>query len=201
VLGGMTHREPGARLSSADAAVRLRLLAQSEAAAEAVAGAAEATVMPDTGVTTGTYTPTGVFGAADAPTQALDPTRAYPATRAFAPADAPALLLPGESTADATAATVAFGAGTSRQAAEAPAASTRPTRTTAWPRVLTGRTGLAVLAVAAAALITIIVLGFTLRPAAQADAPVGSSASSPAYPDVSGTIGDHLRQLQESVAP
>ncbi|MEB0015292.1 hypothetical protein QN416_27265, partial [Glaciimonas sp. Cout2] len=67
--------------------------------------------------------------------------------------------------------------------------------------VLTGRTGLAVLAVAAVALITIVVLGFTLRPAAQADAPAGPSTSTTAYPDVAGTLGDHLRQLQESVAP
>jgi len=52
------------------------------------------------------------------------------------------------------------------------------------------------------ALLTIVVLGFTLRPAAQADAPAGSSTSSPVvYPDVPGTLGDHLRQLQESVAP
>ena len=48
----------------------------------------------------------------------------------------------------------------------------------------------------------VIVEDFTLRPAAQADAPAGPSTSSPiAYPDVAGSLGDHLRQLQESVAP
>ncbi|MDY7528565.1 MULTISPECIES: serine/threonine-protein kinase [Cryobacterium] len=205
VLGGMTRREPDERLRPADAAVRLRLLAQSEAAAETIAGTTEATVSPDAGATTEAYTPASVLPAADAPTQALDPTAAYAATRAFAPADTPTRVLPGESTVFAsagfTAETVSFGAGEPRQAAGAPAASARPPRSTAWPRVLTGRTGLAVLAVAAVALITIVVLGFTLRPAAQADAPAGPSTSTTAYPDVAGTLGDHLRQLQESVAP
>jgi len=182
VLGGMTHREPGERLSSADAAVRLRQLAQSEAAAEAVAGAAKATVLPDAG---------------DA-TQALDPTQALAVTSVFAGADAPTRVLPADSTAE----TVAFGAGTAPQATGTTEASTRPPHAWTRPRVLTGRTGLAVLVAVAAALITIVVLGFTLRPAAQADAPAGPSTSSPiAYPDVAGSLGDHLRQLQESVAP
>ncbi|MDY7541020.1 MULTISPECIES: serine/threonine-protein kinase [unclassified Cryobacterium] len=181
VLGGMTHREPGERLSPADAAVRLRLLAQSEAAAEAVAGAGatDAPLTPDAG---------------DA-TQALDPTQALAATSVFAVADVPTRVLPADSTAE----TVALGAATAPQAT---GATTRPPHGWIRPRVLTGRTGLAVLVAAAVALITIVVLGFTLRPAAQADAPAGSATNSPiAYPDVAGSLGDHLRQLQESVAP
>jgi tRNA A-37 threonylcarbamoyl transferase component Bud32 len=187
VLRGMTHREPGERLSAADAAVSLRLLAQSEAAVEAVAvaaavaGEADARRTPDAG---------------DA-TQALDPTQSLAATSVFAVADVPTRVLPADSTAE----TVALGAATVQQAAGAPAASARPARPRARPRVLTGRSGLAVLAVAAVALITTVVLGFTLRPGAQADAPAGSSASTPAYPDVAGSLGDHLQQLQESVAP
>ena len=200
VLGGMTHREPGERLRPADAAVRLRLLAQSEAADTADA---------PTSAYAPADAPTRGFLAPGAPTRALDPAQESAVTRAFAPADAPTLLLPGEHSGSATdrsgggstAETVAFGAGTPGRATEAPAASVRPPRATAWPRVLTGRTGLAVLLVAAAALFTIVVLGFTLRPAAQADAPTGSSTSAPAYPDVAGALGEHLRQLQESVAP
>ncbi|MCI4657050.1 serine/threonine-protein kinase [Cryobacterium zhongshanensis] len=200
VLGGMTQREPGARFSPADAAVRLRLLAQSEAADTADA---------PTSAYAPADAPTRGFLAPSAPTRALDPAQESAATRAFAPADAPTLFLPGEPSGSATdrsgggstAETVAFGAGTPGRATEAPAASVRAPRATAWPRMLTGTTGLAVLLIAAAALITIVVLGVTLRPAAQADAPAGSSTSAPAYPDVTGTLGEHLRQLQESVAP
>ncbi|WP_241976013.1 serine/threonine-protein kinase [Cryobacterium algoricola] len=210
VLGGMTQREPGARFSPADAAVRLRLLAQSEAADTANAPtSASAPADAPTRAYAPADAPTRGFLAPGAPTRALDPAQESAVTRAFAPADAPTLFLPGEPSGSATdrsgggstAETVAFGAGTPGRATEAPAASVRAPRATAWPRVLTGRTGLAVLLVAAAALITIIVLGVTLRPAAQADAPAGSSTSAPAYPDVAGTLGDHLRQLQESVAP
>jgi tRNA A-37 threonylcarbamoyl transferase component Bud32 len=188
VLGGMTRREPGERLSPADAAVRLRLLAQSEAVHESVAGPAGETLLLDT---------LTALDPLDA-TQALDPAAGLTATRKFGTADAATLLL----NVDTPAQTLAFGAGEAPHAAGVPAASARPARTRTRPRLLTGRTGVVVLGVALAAAVLAIVLGVTLRPTAQADAPAGPATSSPVvYPDVAGTLGDHLRQLQESVAP
>ncbi len=80
--------------------------------------------------------------------------------------------------------------------------------TPASPTTHSRRRRFAFIGAAAAVLLVVIVLALSLpRPGTTGPAESGTSpspkpaASSVAYPDVSGPLGDHLRQLQRSVAP
>ena len=80
--------------------------------------------------------------------------------------------------------------------------------TPASPATPSRRRRFAFIGAAAAVVLVVIVLALPLsRPSATGPAATSTppspqpAASSVAYPDVSGTLGDHLRQLQRSVAP
>ena len=181
VLAGMTARDPAERLSSADAAVRLRDLvpagsagagpgpdpASADAPTELLTAAAEgtaATTLLPAATAEGTAA-TKLFPAAtgNEPTQVLTRSEAE---------------LPTEQTAK-----------TERLSPVTPPARPNPARRSR-PRVR--RRPLIIGALVAVA--AVIALVFALQPTDPAPEP-------PAYPAVDGDLGTHLQQLQESVNP
>ena len=120
----------------------------------------------------------------------LDPTKLLTAAEEYPPT----MVL---ASAEQLAPTVVLAAPTSNASPAKPSTPSTPSRRR-----------IALIGAAAAAVLVMIVLALSL-PRPGATGPAGSStspspkpaASSVAYPDVSGTLGDHLRQLQRSVAP
>ena len=123
-------------------------------------------------------------------TEQLDPTKLLTAAEEYPPT----MVL---ASAEQLAPTVVLAAPTSNASPAKPAKLSTPSRRR-----------IALIAASAAVVLVMIVLALSL-PRPGATGPAGSStspspkpaASSVAYPDVSGTLGDHLRQLQRSVAP
>ena len=126
-------------------------------------------------------------------TEQLDPTKLLPAAGEY-----PATMV--LASAEQLAPTVVLAAPTSNATSTSPASPATPASPS--------RRRIALIGAAAAVVLVVIVLALSL-PRPGATGPAGSStspspkpaASSVAYPDVSGTLGDHLRQLQRSVAP
>ena len=124
-------------------------------------------------------------------TEQLDPTKLLPAAEEYPPT----MVL---ASAEQLAPTVVLAAPTSN--ASLPSAASPATPSTPSRRRIA--------LIGAAVVLVVIVLALSL-PRLSATGPAESSTSpSPkpassgvAYPDVSGTLGDHLRQLQRSVAP
>ena len=124
-------------------------------------------------------------------TEQLDPTKLLPAAEEYPPT----MVL---ASAEQLAPTVVLAAPTSN--ASPPSAATPATPSTPSRRRIA--------LIGAAVVLVVIVLALSL-PRLSATGPAESStspspkpaSSSVAYPDVSGTLGDHLRQLQRSVAP
>lgn len=194
VLTGMTAREPGDRLTSADAAVRLRELVPLE-----TFEAGESTWVPaPIGATTdgATEVQTDLLErtealerarAQDAPTRRLPASGGDDVTRAFTTAGA-------VGSADTGATTVAFRPQNAGQRSQ-PSGPTP--RTSTWPRAAlrnAARRPRLVIIGAAVALAAILALVFLVQPGDPAPEP-------PAYPAVDGDLGTHLQQLQESVTP
>jgi len=124
-------------------------------------------------------------------TEQLDPTKLLPAAEEYPPT----MVL---ASAEQLAPTVVLAAPTSNASppsAVSPATPSTPSRRR-------------IALIGAAVVLVVIVLALSL-PRLSATGPAESStspspkpaSSSVAYPDVSGTLGDHLRQLQRSVAP
>ena len=133
--------------------------------------------------------PTTAIGlAADAP---LEPTLKMPAS-ALAPQHATArteVLGAGVPAAPSTETTVAM-----------PMASPAATDTRTPPR--TTRRNPAIIAAVVVATLMLVGAGITLSVQLAAPAaPAASTTETPTFPEVDGTLGDHLRQLQQSVAP
>ena len=124
-------------------------------------------------------------------TEQLDPTKLLPAAEEYPPT----MVL---ASAEQLAPTVVLAAPTSN--ASPPSAASPATPSTPSRRRIA--------LIGAAVVLVVIVLALSL-PRLSATGPAESStspspkpaSSSVAYPDVSGTLGDHLRQLQRSVAP
>ncbi|WP_130177368.1 serine/threonine-protein kinase [Cryobacterium sp. SO1] len=174
VLAGMTAREPADRLTSADAAVRLRELvpagstAASAATEPAPADDATELMAADLHEATGNE-PTRVLSSAEpaeptAKTERLDATARFERTA----------VMPSAGSAGS----VAGATGRSRSARRS------VTRIGRRP-VIIG---------ALVALAAVIALVFLVQPNDPAPEP-------PAYPTVDGDLGTHLKQLQESVTP
>ena len=124
-------------------------------------------------------------------TEHLDPTKLLPAPDEYAPT----MVLAATERLDPT---VVLGLPTLNATPATPASPTTHSR----------RRRFAFIGAAAAFLLVVIVLALSLpRPGTTGPAESSTSpspkpaASSVAYPDVSGPLGDHLRQLQRSVAP
>ena len=193
VLTGMTAREPADRMSSADAAVRLRELVPLE-----TFEAGESTWAP---------APTGAptDGATEVQTELLERTEAVERTQAV---DAPTRRLPASGGDDVTRAFTAVGsAGTSDTGATTvelrPNAGHRPqqsapaARASTWPRAAlrsAARRPRLLIIAAVVTLTAVLALVFLVQPNHPAPEP-------PAYPAVDGDLGTHLQQLQESVTP
>ncbi|QYF74079.1 serine/threonine-protein kinase [Cryobacterium sp. PAMC25264] len=183
VLTGMTSREPGDRLTSADAAVRLRDLVP-----QGTFEAGESSWIP---------APSDAANdtATDAATELLQPTEAADAqTRRLPAGDEATRVLLAAGAADTGAVTVRLTppAADHRPKGAAPARRTRPE-----PRALlpsAARRPLLVIIGAVVALAAVFALVFLVQPGDPAPEP-------PAYPAVDGDLGTHLQQLQESVTP
>jgi len=184
VLDGMTARDPVDRLTSADAAVRLRELVPT--------GSAEASVAA---TPASADDPTELMGAGAAPLNPapMTPTVMLPA----ASGDEATRVLPAAGAAEQTAQTERLNATArlDRTAVLPPAASTVP----AAAQRSTRRSGSTVrrrplIIGALVALAAVIALVFLVQPRDPAPEP-------PAYPVVDGDLGTHLKQLQESVNP
>lgn len=181
VLAGMTAREPADRLTSADAAVRLRELVP--------AGSTEATVATGAAAVDDS---TELMAAGAAP---MTPTERLPA----ATGDEPTRVLPSAGPAGAaehTAQTerLTAAAQTDRTAVLTPAGSTAPAtdqRSARRPARVGRRPLILGVLVALAAVIAVV---FLVQPRDPAPEP-------PAYPVVEGDLGTYLEQLQESVNP
>ena len=124
-------------------------------------------------------------------TEHLDPTKLLPTPDEYAPT----MVLAATERLDPT---VVLGPPTLNATPATPASPTTHCR----------RRRFAFIGAAAAVLLVVIVLALSLpRPGTTGPAESSTSpspkpaASSVAYPDVSGPLGDHLRQLQRSVAP
>ena len=124
-------------------------------------------------------------------TEHLDPTKLLPTPDEYAPT----MVLAATERLDPT---VVLGPPTLNATPATPASPTTHSR----------RRRFAFIGAAAAVLLVVIVLALSLpRPGTTGPAESSTSpspkpaASSVAYPDVSGPLGDHLRQLQRSVAP
>ena len=124
-------------------------------------------------------------------TEHLDPTKLLPTPDEYAPT----MVLAATERLDPT---VVLGPPTLNATPASPASPTTRSR----------RRRFAFIGSAAAVLLVVIVLALSLpRPGTTGPAESSTSpspkpaASSVAYPDVSGPLGDHLRQLQRSVAP
>ena len=124
-------------------------------------------------------------------TEHLDPTKLLPTPDEYAPT----MVLAATERLDPT---VVLGLPTLNATPATPASPTTHSR----------RRRFAFIGAAAAVLLVVIVLALSLpRPGTTGPAESSTSpspkpaASSVAYPDVSGPLGDHLRQLQRSVAP
>ena len=121
-------------------------------------------------------------------TEQLDPTKLLPAAEEY-----PATMV--LASAEQLAPTVVLAAPTSNASPPSAATPSTPSRRR-------------IALIGAAVVLVVIVLALSLpRLSATGPAESGTSpspkpaSSSVAYPDVSGTLGDHLRQLQRSVAP
>jgi len=174
VLHGMTTREPADRLSAGDAAVQLRRLVSEvdlDDATDATA-AIRATELLE---------PTAVL-AADP--EILEPTAVLAATKVMA-APSPGTDAPTEFLTPAGAPDRSPGSAARR----APGSARAATATPPWRN----RRLLVALGVLAALIVLVIVL-FTPRAADPA-------APTVTYPAVDGSLGTHLKQLQESVTP
>ncbi|WP_241980023.1 serine/threonine-protein kinase [Cryobacterium sp. TMT4-31] len=188
VLAGMTAREPADRLTSADAAVRLRELVPAGSTESSLA-AIPASADNSTELMAAGAAP---MNAAPLQTAPLTATERLPA----ATGDEPTRVLPSAGMAEHTAKTERLNAAAplDRTAvfqpagASVPAAGQRPTRRQ--PKV--GRRPLIIgVLVALAAVIALVFLVQPGDPAPEA----------PTYPAVDGDLGTHLQQLQESVNP
>jgi serine/threonine protein kinase len=171
VLAGMTALNPADRLTSADAAVRLRALVSS--------GSAE---LPE---------PTALMddqtSAATRVMPATDATVAATALLASTPDDAPTRVFAGAGSTDRTAQTERYAQATPAAPAPARAEQPSPARRSRIRR----RSLIIGLLVAVAAAVALV---FLVQPTDPAPA-------APTYPAVDGDLGTHLEQLQESVNP
>ena len=194
VLTGMTAREPGDRLTSADAAVRLRDLVPQDTfeAGESswIPASTGAATDGTTDVQTELLDRTEVLGrteALDAPTRRLPASGGDDVTRAFTAAAS-------AGAADTGVTTVELKPSTAERRSE-PSATTSPAST--WPhaalRSAARRPRLLIIG-ALLALTAVLALVFLVQPGDPAPEP-------PAYPAVDGDLGTHLQQLQESVTP
>jgi hypothetical protein len=185
VLTAMTQRVPADRPDASSVAATLR-----DASFRALASLGPSASGPDTEATQlmDTELPaTAVFG-----TEHEEPTKLLPAAENLAPA----LTRPAPATTAATtAATTVFAA---------PAAEVGPETASGRPV----RRRFAILGSSVLAAIVVVVLAMSLSramltgpEASTSPQPAPASTSSVSYPAVSGTLGRHLSQLQQSVAP
>jgi eukaryotic-like serine/threonine-protein kinase len=221
VLSAMTAREPSDRLLPELAAGALRRIVEVEASR--AAGAAPPVHANAVAVDTALTAPTGQTGATGATrrypagvpatgTQRLDPTAtqrldATAATERY-PARVPATttttqrLDPAGATAptapNAPNAPNGFGVpteGATPTTVDGPARASAVGALHPVPIRRTRRAAGIAAAVLAAVILVIVAIVLAVRPPEPANAPP------PTYPAVAGTLGDHLRQLQESVTP
>ncbi|MBG6107692.1 serine/threonine-protein kinase [Frigoribacterium sp. CG_9.8] len=193
VLTAMTQRVPADRPDASSVAATLR-----DPSFRALASLGPSASGPDTEATQlmDTELPaTAVFG-----TEHEEPTKLLPAAENLAPA----LARPAPETTAATTAATAAATTAATTVFAAPAAEAGPEAASGRPV----RRRFAILGSSVLAAIIVVVLAMSLSramltgpEASTSPQPAPASTSSVSYPAVSGTLGRHLSQLQQSVAP
>ncbi|MCU1408265.1 MAG: hypothetical protein JWM23_345 [Microbacteriaceae bacterium] len=206
VLSGMTAREPAARLLPEDAARALRRIFEAEStlratdiarrgSGDASAVTAETQLLEATAATQryATHEPT-------AATQRYATHEPTAATQRLAPDERDATQrldragTTGPTSVLAAAKRPPWGGVSTKRPTQADVQHTAPASAHSPRDPGRGRRNLISAAVAAVVVVVTIAIVFALRPAEPSNPP-------PSYPAVQGTLGDHLRQLQESVTP